>query len=216
MNHHSGDSTPMTDELTAFPTRTGHFLLESGMHSDTWSDLEGLFVEHAAIAPAVSLLAERLRVHEVQGVCGPLVGGAFLAQLLAQELGLDFYHGEPGNSGASQGLFTATYLIPASQAQRARRQRIAVVDDAISAGSSARACTDALEKAGARVVVVGALVAFGETAINHFAARRIPVVALARKAYHLWPPSECPLCADGVALTDPRVSATAPPHGRPM
>lgn len=204
----------MPDELTTFPTRSGHFVLESGLHSDHWSDLGGLFIDSEKVIAPVSQLADRLRVHEVEAVCGPLAGGAFLAQLLAQEMGVEFYYAEPGNSGASQGLFTATYVLPPVQVARARRRRVAVVDDAISAGSSVRACTDALERAGARVVVVGAFVAFGETAINHFAARRIPVVTLARRTYHLWSPADCPLCQGGIALTDPRGSEADAAQGR--
>lgn len=197
----------MTDEdLPALPSRTGHFLLESGLHSDSWSDLDGLFVRASRIAPSVAALAERLQVFEVEAVCGPLVGGAFLAQLVADVLGVEFYYAEPRPADASWGLFTASYTLPAGLARRAAARRVAVVDDAVSAGSSVRACTTALEACGAKVAVIGALVAYGDGAITHFAARRIPLVALAHRAFQSWTPAACPLCAEGVPLTDPRSS----------
>lgn len=192
------------EELTAFPTRSGHFLLESGMHADEWSDLAGLFVDSRAIEPSVAMLADRLRGLDVQAVCGPLVGGAFLAQLLAQALGVDFFYAESRASDASKGLFTATYALPASQARRAAGRRVAIVDDAVSAGSSVRACTSALEACGATVVAVGSLVAYGDATLTHFAARAIPVIALGQRAFRMWAPAECPFCAAGVALTDAR------------
>jgi orotate phosphoribosyltransferase len=39
----------------------------------------------------VSHLAEALRKYRPAGVCGPLLGGAFLAQLLALALQVEFY-----------------------------------------------------------------------------------------------------------------------------
>jgi len=71
------------DLLSLASPRHGHFRLESGHHANLWLDLEGLFVQPAAVHPFVTRLARALRPHKVAGVCGPLVGGAFLVQMLA-------------------------------------------------------------------------------------------------------------------------------------
>ena len=49
-----------------------------------------LFADSQAIAPFVEALVVQLRGHAVDIVCGPLLGGAFLAQLVAQSLAADF------------------------------------------------------------------------------------------------------------------------------
>jgi orotate phosphoribosyltransferase len=67
--------------------RRGHFRLESGHHSDLWLDLDPLFVDARAVDPFVTALSDALRPYNASVICGPLLGGAFLAQLVARALG---------------------------------------------------------------------------------------------------------------------------------
>ena len=196
------------DVLDGLPARRGHFLLESGYHTDLWLTLDGMFVDTRALAPLVADLAARLRPHAPTAVCGPLLGGAFLAQAVATVLGVAFYFTEPDPTPADPGLFRAKYRLPAELIRRVGGARVAVVDDVISAGSSVRATTDALSAAGASVVAVGALLVLGDAADKHFAERGVPVEAVGRADFSLWKPDECPLCRDGVPLEDPRVAGT--------
>jgi len=66
----------------AYPRR-GHFDLATGFHGDLWLDLDALFLRPRLLRPQIRWLADRLRVHRVDAVCGPLEGGAFLAQAIA-------------------------------------------------------------------------------------------------------------------------------------
>lgn len=74
------------DILRLVTARQGHFQLESGHHGQLWLDLDTLFVEPTRVRPLVNALAQALRAHDPAVVCGPLVGGAFLAHLLASAL----------------------------------------------------------------------------------------------------------------------------------
>jgi orotate phosphoribosyltransferase len=87
---------PDTQEsvLALMSARTGHFLLESGHHGELWLELDALFWEPAALEPLAHRLAEQIRPHAPEVVCGPLEGGAFLAQLVAARLGVRFCHSE--------------------------------------------------------------------------------------------------------------------------
>jgi len=192
-----------TDVLAGVPARRGHFVLESGYHTNVWLSLDALFVDPAAVAPHVAALADQLRPHAPTAVCGPLLGGAFLAQALATQMGLRFYVAQPAPSIADGSLFSAVYDLPADQRHRITGERVALVDEVISAGSSVRATDAALTGAGATTVVVGSLLVLGDRAVEHFAARGVPLVALARQAFTLWPPTACPLCAAGTLLEDP-------------
>ncbi len=191
----------MTDDiLSTMPHRTGHFLLESGFHADLWFNLDTLFTKPREIAPLISELARRLTTYNPDVVCGPLLGGAFLAQAIAIELGIDFYHSEPGPSRTSPGLFSAAYRLPPGLKLRASGKRVALVDDVISAGSSVRATAATLDEAGASVVVVGAFVLLGNRAADHFQSRETPVEALAQREFRVWDPAECPMCHENMPV----------------
>src|SRR5262249_42516061 len=157
------------DVLAAVPSRDGHFRLESGYHTNTWLILDGLFTDPDAIAPAVDALADRLRPHAATAICGPFVGGAFLAQLLAARLRARVFYPQPAAAGEQPGLFAARYELTPDLRRRIAGERVAVVDEVISAGSSVRATVSAVEAAGATVVAVAALVVLGDAALKHFA-----------------------------------------------
>jgi orotate phosphoribosyltransferase len=181
-------------------SQDGHFLLESGYHADTWFDLDALFVDPAAIAPQVDALAALIRPHDVSAICGPLLGGAFVAQAVATAMGVRFYYCEKAETDSSAALYAARYRLPAGLGPHAAKERFAVVDDVISAGSSVRAVVAELENASATTIVVGSLLVLGAKATDYFASVNIPLVALDRRAFQTWLPSECPLCGSGVPL----------------
>lgn len=181
-------------------SRRGHFLLESGHHGGRWLDLDALFAEPRRVSPFVQALADRLRPYDAAIVCGPLLGGALLAQLVAQRLDAEFCYTERVPPATTNGLYQATYALPAAFSTRVRDKRVAMVDDVMSAGSSLRATFRALHEYGAKPVVAGALLMLGVTGADFFSAQSVKVEAVARDTYELWPPDACPLCAEGVAL----------------
>ncbi|HEX6750179.1 MAG TPA: phosphoribosyltransferase family protein [Longimicrobium sp.] len=186
--------------------RRGHFRLESGHHGGLWLDLDPLFTEPARVDPFVARLTEALRPHAADVVCGPLLGGAFLAQLVARELGVAFCFTERVTVTGDGALFGARYRLPPAFAPRVRGRRVAMVDDVMSAGSALRGTFAELRAHGAVPVAAGALMVLGSAGADFFAQRGIPVEAAARDEYPLWLPSDCPLCAAGVPLED--VTAT--------
>jgi orotate phosphoribosyltransferase len=189
--------------LPALPARPGHFLLESGYHTDLWLTLDAVFIEPAAVAPLVEALAAKLRAHAPTAVCGSLLGGAFLAQAVAAVMGTRFYFSQPAAPSSRAGLFAVEYCLPAELERRIRGERLAVVDDVISAGSSARATVAAASRAGAHTVAVGALLTLGEAGLAHFAASGIPLETLERRRFNVWKPDDCPLCREARALETP-------------
>lgn len=182
--------------------RRGHFRLESGHHGELWFDLDALFAEPRRVAPFVSALAEFIRPHDVSIVCGPLLGGAFLAQLVAHALDAEFCFTERVMPAQATGLYRARYLLPAAFAERVRGKRVAMVDDVMSAGSALGGTFVELKAHGAQPVVAGALLVLGVAGADHFRTLGIPVEAVAREAYELWLPESCPLCDADEPLED--------------
>ncbi len=196
----------MADLIESLPARRGHFLLESGYHTDFWFTLDALFIEPLEIADQVSALSELLRPYQISAVCGPLLGGAFLAHAVATQMGARFYYTQPdprANTPGEGELFAARYRLPTELRQRVRIERIAIIDDFISAGSSVRATADELEEAGATTAVVGAMMLLGNQAVEYFSNRAVPVVSVAKQDFNLWSPGECPLCKSGPPLEKP-------------
>ena len=185
-------------ELTS--GRRGHFQLESGYHSELWFDLDPLFTVPRRIDPFVSRLTDSLRPYNAAVVCGPLLGGAFLAQLVARALEVEFCFTERVMPQEARGLYPASYHLPPAFSARVRGRRIAIVDDVMSAGSALRGTYNELQAHGATTVVAGALGVLGNTGAGYFAEQHIAVEAVFRENYSVWLPSECPLCAAGTPL----------------
>lgn len=191
-------STMHSDQI-----QRGHFVLESGLHTDVWLELDSWFVNPANLESRLDELAKQLTQYPITAVCGPLTGGAFVAQSIAARLDVRFYYTERIATGSRSGLFGAVYRLPGGLRHHARGERFAVVDDAISAGSASRATLAELADTGAETLVVGALLLLGDRGARYFAARNIPVVAVGRRELSVWEPRECPLCQAGMAV-EPR------------
>jgi orotate phosphoribosyltransferase len=193
----------MSTFLDLARARKGHFQMESGLHCGLWFDLDIAFVDPKALDPFISQLAQSLRRHDVEAICGPLTGGAFVAQLLARMLDCEFYFTIPAATQA-EGTFKARYELPPGAGLRLLGKRVALVDDVMSAGSSLRATLSELEAHGAIPVVVGALHVLGSAGATFFTERGLRIETTGRGAFDAWRPTECPLCAANVPFEDPR------------
>jgi orotate phosphoribosyltransferase len=150
----------------------------------------------------VAELAERIAVHRIEVVCGPATGGALLAALLALELEVEFAPAERTPSGRP-GLYPIDYRVVPALRDLLHGSRVALVDDAISAGSAVRGTLADLDRCHAAPVVLGALFVMGPMGPALATERGLPLERLVDLAYGLWPPDTCPHCAAGVPLQDP-------------
>ena len=200
------DSFAMSTFLDLARARRGHFTMESGLHCGLWFDLDAAFVDQAALDPFVTKLAQSLRRYDVEAVCGPLTGGAFVAQLVARLLGSEFFYtiaGAPHGAGS----VAVRYELPPGVGHRLLGKRLALVDDVMSAGSSLRATMTTIEQHGAIPIVIGALAVLGTNGENFFKERGLRLETTGRAPFDAWRQPECPLCAAGVPLEDPSAIA---------
>lgn len=189
--------------LNLAAARRGHFRLESGHHGELWLDLDPWFVRPTVLHPFAQALARQLAPYSPTAICGPLVGGAFLAQMIAAILEVEFYYAERFAPPAGDTLFAVQYRVPAAMRARLRGQAVAVVDDVISAGSAVRGTLADLQAGGARPVALGALLVMTGAAATFAAAQSLPLERIAQINPGIWPPAACPLCATGVPLESP-------------
>ena len=182
--------------------KEGHFRLESGYHAESWLELDQLYCRPAALRPFAADLASKIARHRIQCVCGPLTGGAFLAQVIAADLGVVFAFAERMVTDRA-GLYPVDYRIPPALRSAIKGKRVALVDDAISAGSAVRATLADLQSVGAVPVVLAALIMFGARGREFAADKQIALECLIELPNPVWAPTECPMCALGAPLTDP-------------
>jgi orotate phosphoribosyltransferase len=173
--------------------RWGHFDLGTGYHGDVWLDLDALFLRPALLQPHIDELAEQLREHQPEAVCGPAEGGAFLALALATRLGVAFL---PGYRDGPAG-----YRVP-SVPGGIGGWRVALADDAVNAGTAVRACAVELQSCGATPLAVAALLALGAAEATVRDTMGLPLHTAATLNSRAWPAVTCPLCAGGTALSE--------------
>jgi orotate phosphoribosyltransferase len=186
--------------LSFFRARHGHFRLESGHHGDLWFDLETLCLHPRGVQTFAAQLAAKLSQHKTEVVCGPLVEGAYIALLVALELGCEFIYAERFANTAREGLYPVEYRLPKALQSAVQGKRVAIVNDVISAGSAVRGTFSDLQGIGAHVIAIGALLALGDSIAEFAAEHHVALELLQQMPHNLWTPSECPLCAAGKPL----------------
>jgi orotate phosphoribosyltransferase len=182
--------------LDAVAASRGHFLYESGHHGDLWLDLDALFVDARRARGWASALARRAMACRPEFVCGPLTGGAFLAQSIAAEMGAGFVFAERfvSETGAVH------YRVPASLREGLHGRRVLLVDDAVNAGSAWLSTLTDLEDCHSELAGLACLLTLGEAAPQIARQRGVPLLTLASLERGMWAPEACPLCGAGVPL----------------
>lgn len=161
---------------------SGHFLLTSGKHSDTYVEKARMLEDPALV---LRLAREMARWHEdVETVASPAVGAIPLGFAVALEAGARFLFAE--REGGALTLRRGFRLRPG--------ERVLVVEDVVTTGGSAAEVVDLVRDAGARPVGAVALVDRSPGELP------FPLRALIRVEARVYDPAACPLCADGVPM----------------
>lgn len=167
----------------------GHFLLTSGLHSDTYLQ-SALVLQHPERAAALGAeLAARFGDARPRVVVAPAIGGILVAHEVARALGARalFTERENGVMRLRRGFSIA------------RDERCLVVEDVVTTGGSTREVLQAVADAGGRVVGVGALIdRSGGAAV--FPVRQAALATIGVPAFK---PEDCPLCAAGSRAVKP-------------
>ncbi len=166
----------------------GHFLLSSGMHSDTYVEKFELIQRPVITVELCAGIAERYRGAGIQTVAGPTTGGAILAFEVARQLGVRSIIAERTEDGGRE--FRRGFRLDSGE-------RVLVVDDVMTSGGAVRQTVSAVESRDALVVGAGLLVdrsgGCADVGTQYWAALTVDSPA--------FNPHQCPQCAQGLALT---------------
>jgi len=195
MSENHGSKSSQAEFLNLLHTRQGHFKFESGHHGNLWLDLDLLFLRPKVIQPFVDQLAHQISSFTIDAICGPMVGGALLAETMAVALDREFYYTERVVPQNSDELYSVTYQLPSHLHKSIDGKNVAIVDDVINAGSAMHGTYEELQSLGARTVVIASLLVLGDMGQKYFAERNIPICSIAQLPNEIWSPKDCPLCA---------------------
>lgn len=167
----------------------GHFKLTSGRHSDVYIEKFRIMEDPAATVALCGMIADHFRSSGIRLVVGPAMGGIILAYETARQLGVRAIYAEKDGKGGL--MFDRGFTI-------ASGEPVLVIDDVLTTGGSVRQTLELVRAAGGDVRGVAFLidrtnggVDFG---VPFFASHSMSVVSYA--------PDECPLCRQGVPLTE--------------
>ncbi len=167
----------------------GHFLLASGLHSPVYWEKFRVLQFPNYTEPLCRMIADHFRRQNVQVVAGPTTGGIILAFEVARQLGV---RGIFAEKEAEERSFRRGFTVDPGE-------RVLIVDDILTTGSSIREVIAAVKKLDGNIIGIGVLVDRSEQAPDF----GFPLFSCHHSATVTYRPEECPLCAAKVPLIKP-------------
>lgn len=167
----------------------GHFLLTSGLHSDTYLQCAQI-LQHPRLAQELAqAMAAKLAGEKIQVVVGPAMGGITWAYQLGLTLGCRAIFAE-----RSEDVMTLRRGFSVQPGERAL-----VAEDVSTTGGSAQEVVRLLQGSGATVVGVALLADRTAGHLNF----DIPCHALYQFRPLTWNREDCPLCRENIPFDRP-------------
>ncbi len=167
----------------------GHFRLSSGLHSPGYLQC-ALVLQHPERAAALGRgIADASRAWGATVVLSPAMGGIVIGQEVGRALGVRAIFAERTDGTLS--LRRGFSLAPGD--------RVLIVEDVLTTGTSTRETIDVAVAAGA--TVVGAASIMDRSGGRH--GLDVPFAGLCPMVLPTHSPESCPLCASGLPVTKP-------------
>jgi orotate phosphoribosyltransferase len=165
----------------------GHFRLSSGRHSGRFIQKFRLLEDPRLVESVARAIADRVRAYAPTVVVSAAVGGIVLGYEVARQLGTlaFFVEKERGIPTLRRGF------------RLGAGDRALVVEDVVTTGLSVREVIDVVRASGAAVAAVAVAVQREPVDFG------VPTIALLDIPIESYDAVDCPMCARGIALTDP-------------
>ncbi|RXG63854.1 orotate phosphoribosyltransferase [Candidatus Atribacteria bacterium 1244-E10-H5-B2] len=169
----------------------GHFKLTSGVHSDTYIQCAQVMQHPEFMHNLCSELGKKFRGDDIDVIIGPAIGGIIMAHVMARVLGpwVRAIFTEREN-----GKMTLRRSFEINQ-----REKVLVVEDVTTTGSSVREVMDIVKSRQGKVVGVGVLIDRSGGKVDF----RIKTEKLLTVDIKTYLPEECPLCKKGIPAVKP-------------
>ena len=165
----------------------GHFLLTSGLHSPVYWEKFQILQFPNYTEQLCRMITTHFLKQEIQVVAGPTTGGIILAFEAARQLEVRGIFAE--KEGSRGRAFRRGFSINSGE-------RVLIVDDILTTGSSIREVIAAVTNQGGIVVGVGVLVDRSEQTVDF----GVPFFSCLRSITPTYASENCPLCAKKIPL----------------
>jgi orotate phosphoribosyltransferase len=165
----------------------GHFLLTSGLHSNTYLEKFQVLQHPKYTERLCAELARRFAGEGVEVVVGPVTGGIILAYEVARQLGARAIFTE--REGGVMCLRRGFAVNPG--------EKVLVVEDIVTTGGSVQEVLSVLQRTPGQIVGVGLLIDRSGGKVDF----GVPTEALLKLDIDAWEPSDCPLCRENMPIT---------------
>jgi orotate phosphoribosyltransferase len=167
----------------------GHFLLSSGLHSDTYFQCARILQYPELARDLGARIADMAGDETFDVVVSPALGGMLIGHETARALGRRFVFTErkDGQMQMRRG-FTLE-----------KGEKVLIVEDVVTRGTSVREVMAVVEEQGGSVAGVAAII----DRTGGDADLPLPLQSLARVEVATWSPDDCPLCQAGTPVTKP-------------
>ena len=169
----------------------GHFKLTSGVHSDSYIQCAQVMQYPEFIHNLCSELGKKFKGEDIDVIVGPAMGAIIMSHVMAMVLGpwvrAIFTEREDGKMTLRRSF------------EIKKGEKVLVVEDVTTTGSSAREVIDIVKSRQAEVVGVGALIDRSGGKVD-FGIRYEKLLTIKMNTYE---PDNCPLCKKGIPITKP-------------
>jgi orotate phosphoribosyltransferase len=167
----------------------GHFLLSSGLHSATYLQCALVLMYPDLATELCFKLGGSFRQEKIDFVIAPALGGIIVAQEVAKALGVRAMFAE-----RSEGRLMLRRGFSIQPGERAL-----VVEDVVTTGGSTRETMRVVTDAGGIVVAAGSIIDRSAGTVD----LGVPFKALVTLSIDVYPPKDCPMCAQGTPAVKP-------------
>jgi len=169
----------------------GHFKLTSGVHSDSYIQCAQVMQYPEFIHNLCSELGKKFKGSDIDVIVGPAIGAIIMAHVMAMVLGpwvrAIFTERENGKMTLRRSF------------EIKKGEKVLVVEDITTTGSSVREVIDIVKSKQAKVVGVGALIDRSGGKVD-FGIRYEKLLTIKMNTYQ---PDNCPLCKNKIPITKP-------------
>ncbi|MCH5351813.1 MAG: orotate phosphoribosyltransferase [Clostridiales bacterium] len=168
----------------------GHFILTSGLHSDTYMQCAKLFEFGDISEKLCAMAAEKVRKYNADAVVSPAVGAIIFGYELSKQLGIPNMFAErekDGNFNLRRGF------------ELKKGSKVVIAENVVTTGGSVKEVIELIKSLGSEVAAVvevvdrsGGKVDFG-----------VPNESLLQIDVKTYQPEECPMCKAGTVAVKP-------------
>ena len=168
--------------------RYGHFLLSSGMHSDTYIQCALLLMYPEYAEKLGKALCSLFSDIDFDLIASPALGGIIIGYEVAKKANKPFVFTE--RNGKGEMMLRRGFTIQAGM-------KVLIIEDVVTTGGSVYEVRDVIEGLGGKVVGCGSIIDRSEAPIL------LMLRSLLKMKLNIYDPSDCPLCKRGIPLEKP-------------